>query len=143
MVGAWFAANDSPSSVGALIGVHSYHLGGTPGDPLDNDYDDVIAEAEGREYPQAWQPSSVTPRVAAQHSQFLFSSVSSRPSGSLWLPDTDHNTWVIAITPDLKGELLGVLDRVFDISYQTLFPDLSGFAYSESHHFKQFSYARW
>lgn len=132
LVAAWFVAAERPRTTGALIGLHTHHLGGYEGLPARGGYDDVMRKLGRYEYPITWEPSAVSPRVAAQHSQFLYSAVDSAQAGSLRMADGPGATWIIAVEPTVKAQLLQVLDRVHDLSARTLFPDLEGFARVES-----------
>ncbi|MDO8390590.1 MAG: FRG domain-containing protein [Actinomycetota bacterium] len=133
MVALWFAASDRPDSTGALLGIHTDYLQGHEGVPTSGSYaaeiaDMVVQASEGRENLRIWEPAVVSPRVAAQHSQFAYSLVVERPYGTLKLP-TEQTSGVrlIALKPPLKRECLAFLRGVMDIGWQTLFPDLDGF----------------
>ena len=82
--------------------------------------------------PCTWEPPRVTLRVAAQHSQFFFSPVVIDRMGSLALPKDDGAILVIAITPELKKACAEILVQVYDITRETLFPDLDGFGVANS-----------
>lgn len=123
----WFAVADQVHATGVLIGMHCHYLGGYEGVPESRSYDELVTAAKDRHYPLTWEPMTVSPRIAAQHSQLLFSRLSNAPSGSLELPQNPRSTLIIALTPALKAAARGVLVEVYDIRAVTLFPDLDGF----------------
>ncbi|HYI64116.1 MAG TPA: FRG domain-containing protein [Allosphingosinicella sp.] len=143
LVGLYFACNQMPSRTGALIGFHAYELGGYEGAPVEGGYDATIGDLGRYRHPQTWEPPNVTPRIAAQHSQFLYSSISSDPRGSLWFEECTPRMLVIAVKPRLKAPFLKALSEAFDIRDLTLFPDIFGFATANSASHTQFDYARW
>ncbi len=147
LVALWFAAIDMPERVGALIGVHSSWVGGHEGGfwTLADPYDKQMKyfERQDHGYPQTVEPPNVTPRAAAQHSQFLFSPVSMNPRGSLALPDKDGATLVVAITPELKKAAIDDLEALYSIRSTTLFPDLPGFAMSHGPDKSRREFMRW
>jgi hypothetical protein len=123
----WFAAADQINSTGALIGMHCHYLGGYEGEPESHTYEELVGKVKDRAYPLTWEPNTVSPRVAAQHSQFLVSRLAASPAGSLELPSNPGATLVLALTPALKREALDVLVEVYDVRAITLFPDFDGF----------------
>ncbi len=143
LVGLWFAVSTEPASVGALIGVHTDHLGGYEGQPETRPYLEVMKDCDGKDYPMTWEPTIVTSRVAAQHSQILFSAVSNDLRGSLALPSDPRVSLVIAISPSVKAQSVKVLREAFDIHHLTLFPDLDGFGQAHSHRRSVRSDYRW
>lgn len=143
LVGLYFSVVTHPKKVGALIGIHSDFLGGYEGEPQENDYQSVVQNLDKYQHPQTWEPPQVSPRVAAQHSQFLYSAVSSDKTGSLSIHRSPGAFLVIAISPRLKRETLTILSEVFDIRYVTLFPDLDGFGFANSYRFGQWDVHRW
>ena len=74
-----------------------------------------------------WEPAlieDVVPRLLRQHSLFVF--------GHARLPSESVES--ITITGDAKKEILDQLERQYDISAESLFPDLHGFArYNDQH----------
>ncbi|WP_417822815.1 FRG domain-containing protein [Thalassospira lucentensis] len=132
LVALYFACREHPEEVGALFGIHSNYLGGYEQEPLTTTYDVEMAAISNFSHPQTWQPSSVSPRIAAQHSQFLFSAVSKHKMGSLYIEDAEDALLTIAISPSLKSEILGILRDIFDIRFLSLFPDLDGFCEANS-----------
>ena len=143
LVALWFASNAEPEQTGLLVGIHSDHLAGNEGRPLDTAYGALMDELVGISHPYTWEPPPLTPRIAAQHSQFLLSAVSHDPRGSLRLPDAEESMLTIAISPDLKRSAMRVLDQLFDIRYLTMFPDFDGFCGSHSQRRSLFANERW
>ncbi len=143
LVGLYFSAATHSKKVGALIGLHAHFLGGYEGEPKDTDYQSVVQDVQDSKYPQTWQPPDVSPRIAAQHSQFLYSSVSSDKRGSLSIDQSPNAILVIAISPTLKRESLKILSEVFDIRHLTLFPDIDGFGSANSYQIGQWDSYRW
>ena len=138
LVALYFACNSHSDDYGLLAGFHSYHLGGYEGQGEYRPYDEVIAAASAHDFPQTWSPPIVSSRIAAQHSQFIYSKISRTGPHSLKFSLKDKAFLPIAISPVLKQEALKLLTEVFDIRQSTLFPDLAGFcevnnAYNEVH----------
>lgn len=145
LVSLWFACRSEPEKVGILLGIHSETLGGIEGEVEERDYGKIFptGEYEEDEYPQTWQPPVVSKRIAAQSAQFLYSSVSNHPMGSLAF-DKDESAYIVmAITPGVKRQLLSLLEGTFDVRQLTLFPDIDGFCFANSERFEQFSTERW
>jgi len=146
LVALWFCAAGEPQKSGLLLGVHTDCVGGYEGGLFaseDESYDDVVGRLGGMAYPMTWEPPSITPRVAAQHSKFLYSAITPSNSGSLALPGNDGHVLAMAISPNLKIECLEILSSQFDITRTTLFPDLEGFGAANSCVFDTSSNMRW
>jgi len=143
LVALWFCCISQPRKTGAFIGVHTHHLGGFEGTPDTRPYKEIVNELEEYDYPFTWEPPAVTGRIAAQHSQFLYSSVKDTPYGSLVLPIEEDATWIIAITHELKSSSIEILREAFDIRQLTLFPDLDGFCQTNSYNYSQYHNERW
>ncbi len=143
LVGIYFCVAASEDKVGALFGIHTDVLGGIEGTMETRPYDDVVKDLQKRDYPMTWEPTVVSPRVAAQHSQFLYSRLSHHKSGSLLLPEKDGATLVVAVNPELKKVMRRLLVEAFDIRDVTLFPDLDGFCAANSPRVGQWDYYRW
>lgn len=127
LVAMYFACNSHSDDYGLLAGFHSHYLGGYEGKGEYRPYDEVVAVAYECENTQTWSPPVVSSRIAAQHSQFIYSKVSSTGPHSLKFSEEKNAFLPIAISPSLKKEALKFLTEVFDIRQLTLFPDLSGF----------------
>lgn len=134
-VALWFACCAEPDRDGQLVGINTeYVWGGAEGAPLElesesDSYEEVMAEVAKSGGLWQWQPTDVTPRVAAQHSQLLFSGFVNAPHGSLLLPnDRDDAVAVIDIPSDLKAAILLSLKKIFDIRHVSMFPDIYGFS---------------
>lgn len=143
LVALWFCCVSEPRETGVLIGVHTNHLGGYEGETEDRSYKEVVKGLEGMSYPMTWEPPSITARIAAQHSQFLYSEVKDDKWGSLSLPTEPDVTTFFAITPELKESFLRILQEAFDIRHLTLFPDFDGFGLANSHEKNEFYNDRW
>lgn len=127
LVALYFACNSHPEHYGLLAGFHSYHLGGYEGQGEYRSYDDVMVSASRCDYPQTWSPPVISSRIAAQHSQFIYSKISNTGTDSLEFSRKENAFLPIAISPALKLEAIKFLVEVFDIRQSNLFPDLSGF----------------
>ena len=143
LVGLFFCAHGNHDKIGALLGIHTDYLGGYEGEYREDTYDEATENIDKYNHPQTWEPPSVSSRVAAQHSQFLFSAVSLSKQGSLAISPEPGALLAIAISPDLKAESLSILSEVYDILLITLFPDLDGFGMANSVHSERWSNYRW
>lgn len=143
LVGLFFCASVEPEETGLLIGFSTYHLGGYEGMPESMRYNEKMKVIKDFEHPQTWEPTVVDKRVAAQHSQFLYSKISKRRTGSLEIPDDEDSFISLAIAPKLKKESLEILSSIFDIRYITLFPDIEGFGHLNSHLYNSSVSYRW
>jgi hypothetical protein len=102
-----------------------------------------VGDLEAYPHPQTWDAPGVTPRIAAQHSQFLFSAVGSGNTGSLRIAETPKAFLPIAISPMFKQNALAMLSDQFDIRYSTLFPDIYGFGHVHGANYGQYENERW
>ncbi|RZK35687.1 MAG: FRG domain-containing protein [Hymenobacter sp.] len=127
LIALWFCISGEPNETGVLAGIHAHFIGGYEGELDKRTYNDVINGLETIQHPMTWEPPLVTPRIAAQHSQFVYSDVCDLPTGSLKLPKEEESRLFIAVTPALKASLKAILSDVFDIRATTIFPDLDGF----------------
>ena len=143
LIGLFFCAREKPEKVGGLFGFHTEYLGGYEGEPRDETYDEVTRNLTKYNHPQTWEPPGVFSRIAAQHSQFLFSALSKSKQGSLAVAAKPSALFTIAISPELKAEAMNVLSAVFDIRLLTLFPDLDGFGITNSVSIERWSNYRW
>lgn len=143
LVGLYFAAEGRPDRTGVLLGFHCYDLGGYEASAEIRDYDEVVAKLGDHMHFQTWEPSEVSKRIAAQHSQFLYSANQSRTYTGLGFNDKEDGMMALAISPDLKPKVLKVLSETFDIRLPTLFPDLSGFCESNSVRYAENHFSRW
>lgn len=127
-----------------VFGIHSDHLGGGEGKPIKYSYDEELKIIDGYTHPQTWEPPSVSLRVSAQHSQFIYSTVvENQPHGSIALDKAENALFCIKISPELKRECLTILRQTFDISAMTLFPDLEGFGKLFSSQTTEYANERW
>ncbi|WP_271079333.1 FRG domain-containing protein [Aurantiacibacter sp. MUD61] len=143
LIGLYFASEAHEDKAGVLLGFHCWHLGGYEDNGEPRGYDEVVAELGDQQYSWTWQPPDVSKRIAAQHSQFLYSSVKTQAHGSVGVDDDSNSMVAIAIEPDLKHQVLSVLSDTFDIRYPTLFPDLEGFCQSNSVRYSEYHFHRW
>lgn len=143
LVGMYFAADTIPEKYGVLLGFHSHNLGGYEELPEMRSYDEVVMGLDKHEYSQTWQPPDVSKRIAAQHSQFLYSSVQNQKHGSVGLDQGHDSMMALAISPKLKPNIIKVLSETFDIRLPTLFPDLAGFCEANSVRFSENFFSRW
>jgi hypothetical protein len=128
---------------GLVLGIRCDFLGGMGEEvPDKRSYDEIVHDLPDT-HPQTYDPPQISVRVAAQHSQLLYSPVVNRKIGSLALPKEEHATLLIAIAPDLKLECEKLLSEVYDIRCETLFPDLDGFGIANSVQFDTRSAYRW
>ena len=143
LVGLFFACYTEPNRAGLLFGISSNHLGGGEGHLLSGNYEKIIGAASKHNHPQTWDPPAVSKRVAAQHSQFVYSRIQFGQSfGTLALESSSHLI-VFRVTRAQKITYLRQLKSTFDISAESMFPDLEGFCVQHSHKYSQFSASRW
>lgn len=143
LVALWFAVTSHSEQTGLLLGIHASFLGGYEGERNDEKYDDIFKGLANFNHPQTWEPSVVSRRIAAQHSQFLYSRISNEAAGSLELPKDKDASLFIAISPVLKNESKVALMETYDIHEATLFPDLDGFAHSNRYSLSRGESHRW
>ena len=128
-VALWFAVSQLPEQDGSIIGVHTDHVAGFhEGQPAPDSYADLVAKLVGSSNVWGWSPPAVSPRVAAQHSQLLFSKIEGRPHGTLLLPTEPDAVLRLQVPAAIKGDVRAFLRNVLDIDFQAMFPDLPGFA---------------
>jgi hypothetical protein len=125
LVALWFCISGNQNKTGLLLGVHSHYIGGYESHMVKESYIKAIKSCEKFDYPITFEPSLVSPRIAAQHAQFLYSKVSDQKTGSLYFDI--ETSFFVAITPKLKLSLETILTGTFDLRITTLFPDLDGF----------------
>ncbi len=143
LIGLWFASSNF-SKIGLLFGIHSYSLGGGENRDIQSSYSKRMKEIEEiHTHPMTWQPPTVSKRVTAQSSQFIYSPVVDGKFGSLAIENEEGSYFAIAISPDFKEKMKVILSEYFDIRHLTLFPDIDGFGYANSFRFHQFESERW
>ncbi len=142
-VALWFCVSSHSDTTGALIGIHSAFLGGYESQLVTGPYDTLLQRIRKHDYPFTWEPTVVSPRVAAQHSQFLLSRICESVVGSLCLSKDYSATLVVAIDPKLKETAQTLLVDAFDIRTITLFPDLDGFGRANSYQTDLGAMHRW
>jgi len=132
LVALWFAVKDNPNEHGLLIGVNS---GGTMDSNMQLDghskgissYTDILQLLSSKQSNYSWRPTNISNRIAAQYSQFLFSEVSEKKTGCLFLPEDKDLVNYLCINKNLKPEILEALNSLYGINEITLFPDFDGF----------------
>lgn len=144
LVALWFACSARKDDYGLLFGMHTDHVGGEENDPEERPYNNIFEGLEKLNHPQIWQPPVVSKRIAAQGAQFLYSTVSNNKLGSLSLDVEDHEVYLaIGVTPQVKLELVELLNDTFDVRQLTLFPDIDGFGFAHSFNFHKYEHERW
>lgn len=133
LVALWFACNTGPDVDGELLGINSGQvMGGPEGQDLEveaDQYEDVMAELGQTSDVWHWQPTRVSPRVAAQHSHFLLSTFVDEEHGTTAIGDVKDSAQIVIDVPAvLKPALLELLAGLFDIRQLSMFPDVEGFA---------------
>lgn len=142
-VALWFAISSQPNETGLLFGAHAYYIGGYEGKSEERTYLEIINKLSELKHSITWEPTAITPRVAAQHSQFLYSDISISKMASLKLVSEKDANLFIAINPILKNEAKNKLIEIFDIREETLFPDLSGFSIANNSFKHEDDMLRW
>lgn len=145
LIALWFCVNENKSTTGLLLGISTYNtpLVGHENELRREDYNSVIDECEKDGIIYNWEPPNISARMAAQHSQFLFSKVSNNISGSLILSDDKSATVFIAISPKMKQKFKIILEETFDIRTLTMFPDIDGFGLSNNQNLSRWDMDRW
>ena len=143
LVALWFVCSNLEDEMGLLIGIHTNSLGGTESSPMTETYLEVVKSIEKYNHSQVYESPSISPRIAAQHAQFLYSTVSNEPYSSLKLGDNKDYITFIAISPQLKKESLHILEMVYDYRTITLFPDLDGFGMANNFNIEPHRMSRW
>jgi len=144
LVGLYFSAREAPDKMGALFGWHSHFIGGpVEGRIFSEDYETATSSLGKYDYPQSFEPTLVSPRVASQQSHLLFSRVSSHKMGSLCIDPDPRSFLAIAIPAKYKEPILTDLVDLFDIRYLTLFPDIDGFSRANAVSGRSWASHRW
>ncbi|WP_159019877.1 FRG domain-containing protein [Algibacter sp. L3A6] len=148
LIALWFASSENLESDGLLIGLHTDFLGGYESEIQDYKYPFQLNILDETNHALTFEPPVVTPRVAAQHSQFIYSSLSIKKTGSLKLhPDSEGSNkkpnLFISVKKELKQKINDILEKSFDLRYQTLFPDIDGFGDANSHQISKRKMWRW
>lgn len=149
LVALWFACRSQSEKNGLLLGIRYDAINGFEGRAENRTYDSVFGERdnEGDDGlnidPKIWQPPVVTKRIAAQSAQFLYSTLSDSPMGSLVFDKNPKKLIVMGISPEMKLIFLKELEEVYDIRQLTLFPDFDGFCYANNENFNRYSNDRW
>lgn len=132
LVALYFAVRENPDKNGMLFGWHSDFLGGYEGEITEESYDEAFGDLGDYNHPITFEPTEVSPRIASQHSQFLYSKISDGNYGSVCVDPDKGASIAIAISPKVKKEALKLLVNLFNIRHYTLFPDFDGFSSANS-----------
>ncbi len=127
LVALWFCVTSNQDKTGLLLGLHTDYLGGYESVTLWDSYKSIVEDCNNCNHPLTFEPTNVSARIAAQHAQLVFSKISSQKTGSLFISNKKKSNTFIAITPKLKAKTEIILERLFDLRFVTLFPDLDGF----------------
>ncbi|HGS5286114.1 FRG domain-containing protein [Vibrio cholerae] len=130
LIGIWFACSEHPQKSGLLVAFDTWFLVGYEKELEVRSYEEIVDDLHSD--PMTWESPSVSGRIAAQHSQFIYSKIIQSPAGSLAFPSDERAYRKFELTPTLKEEAVEVLFEVFDISKSNIFPDMDGFAQSNS-----------
>ncbi|NRF16336.1 FRG domain-containing protein [Vibrio coralliilyticus] len=130
LIGIWFACSENAQKSGLLVAFDTWYLEGYEKELEIRTYGEIVDDF--RDDPITWESPSVSARITAQHSQFIYSKVMQCSSGSLAFPSDESAYRKFELTPELKEEALAVLFEVFDINKSNIFPDLDGFAQANS-----------
>ncbi|MDY4350749.1 FRG domain-containing protein [Pectobacterium brasiliense] len=144
LVALWFACRSDPEQTGLLFGIHTNTVEGLEGETEDRGYEEIFDNSKegSTERVKSWQPPVITKRIAAQSAQFLYSEVCGHTMGSLAFDKSPETFLAFAITPEMKKNILLLLQGTFDIHQITMFPDIDGFSFANSAHFEQYSNER-
>lgn len=143
LVALFFTVTSEIRKTGLLIGLHTDYLGGYEHQLDERPYDLIMDKVEKLNFPVTWDPTSVTGRIDAQNSQFLYSKTSSDKRGSLLMPTEPNSIMPIAISSKMKEQSKEILEQVFNIRRTTLFPDIDGFSIANSHSKDRSNMYRW
>ncbi len=126
-----------------LFGIDTDQLGGGEGMLLDDSYEERMEAIKNINHPQTWDSPGVTARIAAQHSQFIYSVIKpGSPHGSLALGKPE-SLLAIRIPAKDKPTYLKLLSANFDITLLSLFPDIDGFGTAYAVGRDRWSNERW
>lgn len=143
LVALWFCVAENQDKTGLLIGLHTDYLGGNESEVEETKYEIEVKNIKDIKHPMTWEPPLVTPRIAAQHSQFIYSALSDDKRSSVRLYDSSNANIFIAISYELKATLEDILEKTFDLRYYTLFPDIDGFGRANGHNVLPAKMWRW
>ena len=143
LIGLYFACSSNPDKAGMLFGIHSDHLGGGEGKPIHENYKERMKSIEKYNHPQTWEPPVVSARIAAQHSQFIYSTI--KPGLPHWSLAIEKPQYLLSIRIPARDKptYLKMLSGNFDITHLSLFPDLDGFGGAHGPSHEQWANERW
>ena len=143
LVALYFACAENMSKTGVLLGWHNYFIGGYEEQTNNETYDEIIKGLAEHDHPQTWQPTEVSPRIAAQHSQFLYSRIADDPRGSVCIDPSPGSLLAVALRPEVKSDFIQTLSEQFDVRLSTIFPDIDGFGRANSVSIRKSENYRW
>lgn len=145
LIALWFCVSENLDKTGLLLGINTFSVGGYEGGEFTSlkDYKKQMESIKEHKHCQTWEPPIVTPRIAAQHSQFVYSRLSQSKMSSIEFEYKLEENVLIAINKELKQQFASILTSVFDLRFQTLFPDIDGFGDANSHLINTNNMYRW
>lgn len=143
LIALWFSIIENSHKHGLLLGICTDYIYGEENKLIKEPYNSIILECEKVGGLFTWEPPSISARMAAQHSQFLYSKVVDKETGSLVLPERDGSTTFIAIDSSLKNKFKEILERSFDFWTISLFPDIDGFGKANNQKISRWDMDRW
>lgn len=143
LIALWFSVIENVTVDGLLIGICTDYIIGEENKLLKESYDTVISECEEDKRLYTYEPPNISSRMAAQHSQFLYSAVSDEKTGSLIIPKKEESLTLIAIDSALKIRFKEILEGSFDFWTISLFPDINGFGKANSQNISRWDMDRW
>ena len=125
-VALWFACeiNSKESVNGKVAAVRNspYEIKEVLAEDLSKEIDDFFQPDEDDRYPlYQWQPTSIDNRIVRQHSVFLFGGAKIETAAEC------------VISKEFKKDIRNNLEKLSDISADTLFPDFDGFVRQNAH----------
>lgn len=143
LVALWFCCASEPDEAGVLLGLHCNYLHGYEGESEDRSYEQVVLDLNEMDGPATWESPISSNRLAAQHSQFLYSAIHDDALGSLKIAKNAGAIIGFVVEPKTKPVILEALAELFDIRRYTLFPDLDGFCAANSVAVGRYANHRW
>ena len=143
LIALWFCVIENENNDGLLVGVCTDYIVGYENRLLKETYYEIVEACERDLQLYTWEPPNISARMAAQHSQFLYSQVSDQKTGSLVLPEKEGATTFIAIDSRLKKKFKEILEGSFDFWSISLFPDIDGFGSANNYKISRWDMDRW
>ncbi len=142
-IALYFCVMADMDKTGLLFGLHTSFIYGHENQLSKETYREIIKDCEEKDAPTTWEPPMVSPRMAAQHAQFLYSKISSEKTGSLLWPKEEESKLFIAISAKQKPRFNLILEGLFDFRTITLFPDIDGFGFANNQSISRWDMNRW